>query len=188
LQDALDSIRAIKRVSEIDIEALELRLANLEKAYPYKLFISIGAVASWTECSICGKDIDSPDCIHRRGQLYAGVMACSLLRDFKSFDHVAWVTNPEDKRCVITYDENGPHFALTRYLAACIRERSLLISEFHHIEFSQRKVYNPDYRKLGRNETCFCGSKRKFKLCCIEKMVVEKEHAEVRGRRSWLSS
>jgi hypothetical protein len=179
LQDALDSLRAIKLLSAIDVGYFEMQLTNLEEAYPYRVFFSIGAVASRIECSICGKDIDSLECAHRRGQLYAGEMACGIIRAFTRLDHVSMVTNPDDKRCVVEIPDASEQFKLLRYLSALVREQKLRISEFERIRFSKRRVPNPAFRKVGRNDPCFCGSGRKFKTCCIDKMHVEGDHADV---------
>lgn len=54
---------------------------------------------------------------------------------------------------------------------------------FHHLELSKRMKRDPDYKKLPRNEKCFCGSGKKFKKCCIDKEIVEFDHFEIMPRK-----
>ncbi|MCZ6803133.1 MAG: hypothetical protein O7D86_04165 [Proteobacteria bacterium] len=74
LQDSLDLLRLIKKF--LDEEAynnfrfFEYQLKQLERLYPYHYFFSMGATINWVECNICGKDMDSMDCDHLRGELY----------------------------------------------------------------------------------------------------------------------
>jgi len=179
LQDTLDTLRVIKRFSSLDILFFEDQLVDLEQAYPYKVFASIGVSVDHFECSICGQDINSDDCMHRRGELYNGTMACAIARSITEVDHVALVTDPEDKRCVISLDDSSPQFYLVRYIADLIASRELRISDFARLEWTKRRKPNPDYVELGRNERCFCGSGQKFKLCCIDKREVEGDHVQV---------
>ena len=183
LQDALSVIRIIKRLSMVDVSFFEDQLRSLESAYPYRIFASIGAVASRIECSICGEDIDSFACGHRRGYLYAGEMAIGIIRDVKTLDHVSFVCNPVDKRCVVQMDDTSEAFKLIRYISGLIRGGEFSISEFEGIDFSERRILNPAYQKLGRNELCYCSSGKKFKDCCIDNEFVTGAHAQVQARR-----
>ncbi len=181
LQNSLDCIRSIKRLSGMELNYFEEQLLHLERCYPYKIFASIGMIASRIECSICQHDIDSLECIHRRGRLYAGRMAYGIVKDCVSFDHVSLVTNPEDKRCVITIPDESGKFGIVRYLGRAISERKMLVSEFDRVEITQQRIPNPAYRKLGRNDRCFCKSGKKFKACCINQTYVEGENAKICG-------
>jgi SEC-C motif len=183
LQNALETMRAIKRLSAMDLRFLEEQLINLERAYPYSLFFSIGVIASRIECSLCGKDIDSLECSHRRGHLYGGRMAVGIIRECTRLDHVSMVTNPEDKRCVVTIADASEQFRLVRYIGDLIAKRDLIVSEFDRIVFTQRRIPNPAYQTMNENEPCFCGSGKKFKLCCVDKAYIHGTHAEVHARR-----
>jgi hypothetical protein len=130
LQDALDLLRAIKSFSKIDIAFFETQLTELEKAYPYSVFASVGMLVERFDCSICGLDIDSDDCCHQRGQLYRGVMACAVAHKIVKLDHVSLVTEPEDKRCVVQYDDSSDHFKLVRLLGQLIASKKWRLSDF----------------------------------------------------------
>ena len=179
LQDALDLLRLIKRFSTLDVSFFENQLLELEQAYPYQVFFSIGATVSRFECSICGHDIDSLDCPHRRGHLYRGEMAYAITRDLKSADHVSLVFNPEDKRYVVVYEDTAEEFRLIRYISESVSSRKFQIADFARLEWQKRKRPNPEYVSLGRNDRCYCGSGKKFKHCCISKRELEGDHVEV---------
>lgn len=179
LQDALDLLRVIKRFSTLDVSFFENQLLELEPAYPYQVFFSIGATASWFECSICGHDIDSLDCPHRSGHLYGGEMAYAIAQDLMNIDHVALVSHPEDKRCVVEYEDTAEVFGLIRYISESVSSRKFRISDFTRLEWKKRKRPNPEYVGLGRNDRCFCGSGKKFKHCCISKKELEGDHVQI---------
>ena len=183
LQDALDQLRTVKKFSGHDanqgIDFFEYQLTELEKLYPYNVFFSIGAIVECCECSICGKDIDSFDCPHRRGELYRGEMAYGTFRNIISLDHVSMVKHPADKRCVVQYDDNEEQFKLIRFLSELISFRKLKPLEFGDLRFSKRKIKNPDYREIGRNKPCYCGSGKKFKRCCISLEFIDNDHVDI---------
>ena len=179
LQGALDALRIIRRFSEIDISEFENQLLELEKSYPYNVFFSIGAAVESFECSICGQDMDSFDCPHRKRHLYRGHMAYGIARNITNLDHVAMVDKPEDKRCVVKYEDTGEQFSLVRFIAQLLLSRKMKVSEFGKLVFSKRSIPNPEYRKVGRNTPCYCGSGKKFKTCCIAKAYTEGDHVDV---------
>lgn len=179
LQNCLDLLRLIKIFSKINVEFFENQLLKLERLYPYNIFFSIGATVEYFECSICGLDIDSQECIHMRGNLYGGVMANGIARNITELNHVAMVTNPEDKRCVVKYEDSGEQFKLLRFLSSLITSGKLRVSDFGSLLFSKKMRLNPEFIPLGRNAPCFCGSGKKFKKCCISKKYVEGDHVDI---------
>lgn len=179
LQDALDLLRLIKRFSAIDISYFENQLTELERAYPYNVFCSIGAVVAQFECSLCGKDMDSLACPHRRGHLYRGKMAQAVAKGMVELDHVSLVEQPQDKRCVVSYENTAPQFSIVRMIGQLVTSGRMQVSRFERLAFSKRKLPNPEYISMGRNERCYCGSGAKFKRCCDEKSYVEREHVTI---------
>lgn len=178
LQDALDLIRLLKRVSLIDVSGFENQLADIEKTYPYRIFASTGCIAKRVECSICGKDIDSFACPHRQGYLYQGKIAQGIVTEMESFDHVALTEHPEDKRCIMQAEGHPYKFRAIDFLADNLAARRFVISNFSHVEMSERRKRNEEFVAQGRNERCRCGSGKKFKHCCIAKEYVTYPHAE----------
>jgi hypothetical protein len=179
LQDCLDLLRVIKRFSEINVGFFETQLSELERAYPYSVFVSVGMLVERFECNICGLDIDSDECPHIRGSLYRGEMACGIARNIAHLDHVSLVTDPDDKRCVIQYDDASDHFKLVRLLAELVASKQWRPADFSHLRYSERRLPNPDYRPVGRNDLCSCGSGKKFKKCCIGNALIERKHVDL---------
>jgi hypothetical protein len=179
LQNVFDLIRQIKRFSTIDVSAIEDQLYALETLYPYNIFFSIGAVVERFDCSICGHDIDSFECTHRRGELYRGQVAIAIARNIVQLDHVAMVEQPVDKRCVISYKNDAPQFSVVRYLANLLSNRSLTVLRFSGAVWAKRIISNERHREMGRNELCYCDSGRKYKKCCIGKASVEQDHVQI---------
>lgn len=181
LQSALDLLRLIKKFSAVNIQFFENQLIELEQTYPYNVFFSIGASVEFFECSICGKNIDSVECLHMRGHLYNGKMASAIARNLTELDHISMVKHPQDKRCVVSYDDAGEQFKLVRFISSLINSKKLKISSFGRLEFSKRDIPNPDYVEQGRNDYCSCGSGKKFKKCCINKTHIQGDHVDIVG-------
>ena len=183
LQDGLDLLRILKKFLDEGayqhVSFFEHQFKELEKLYPYNVFFSIGATYKWAECNICGRNIDSFECEHQRGELYSGKLAYGIVHSIERLDHVAMVTNPEDKRCVVNYDDNADQFKLVRYLSDLLIDRRLNPLYFSGLKFSKREIKNPNFRKLGRNAPCFCGSGKKFKKCCISMEYIEGDHVDI---------
>lgn len=184
LQDANDSLRLIRRWSGLTLAPLVEQLGALESLYPYKIFASVGWAVGWYECSICGNDIDSFECSHRRNELYRGQRACAIARNMLAMDHVALVEHPVDKRCVITIPDDAPGFSGLEYLAEALNRRHLRVSNFGGVAWGKKQVPNSDYTKIGRNDQCHCRSGKKFKRCCFDKKFREIDHAEILPMRS----
>jgi len=179
LQDGLDAIRHIKKFSHLQPPLYEQQLLGLEKIYPYTFFASVGLMVDCYICNICGFDIDSFECPHVVDELYNGTLAQGIPNNVTGMDHVSIVENPKDKRCVVEYEDNSEHFSLLQYLSNALRAEKFRISSFRDVEISKRKVFNPDYVSLGRNEKCYCGSGIKFKKCCIAERELVIDHFDL---------
>jgi hypothetical protein len=179
LQDCLTLIRVIKKFSHLYVAFFEDQLIELEQTYPYNIFFSIGAVVDRLDCSLCGLDIISDECPHMPGELYDGTMAGAVAHDIVKLDHASLVTNPADKRCVVRYEDTGEQFKVIRQLSRLIMSNKCAISDCWRVHFSQERIPNPEYRKIGRNEKCFCGSGKKLKQCCISKQYVESHQVNI---------
>lgn len=187
LQDCLDRIRLLRRFGTNQlvkhVSFFEPELVALEGLYPYNIFCSIGIEVSYFKCSICGGDIDGPDCNHLRNELYGGELAVGIASDITAVDHVALVTHPEDKRCVLHIDNDSEDFRLLRFLSKLLTEHNWKPLSFTGLQFSKRLIDNPSYQKVGRNKACYCGSGLKFKDCCIDQEKIEKPHVDIMGGR-----
>ncbi|MCL5280565.1 MAG: SEC-C metal-binding domain-containing protein [Planctomycetes bacterium] len=182
LQDALDCLRSIKKFSNppvAEFDFFECQLAEIEKLYPYKFFLSTANIVEYAECSICGQDINKSDCPHIMGELYRGRVAYGKVTSIAAVDHVAVVTHPEDKRLVFpSIEDNDARFRLVKYLSGLLAQARLSPLRFLRAKFSKRRQLNPDYVEQSRNELCRCGSGRKHKKCCLSKKYIE-DHVDI---------
>lgn len=86
-------------------------LQSIEDVIFYKMPIyqSCGLQIIGGKCSICGGSIDR--CTHIEERIYMGRVCKRILdkNDFIEIDHGALVTNPKDRRCIITkiFDKDG---------------------------------------------------------------------------------
>ena len=184
LQDAIDCLRNLKKFCLKDksynhLRFFEHQLVNLEKLYPYEIFFSIGAIAENVRCSICDKDINSLECPHIKGELYNGKLAVGIIENVKELNHVAIVKNPANKRCVVEYKDTDEQFDHIRYLANLLNSRQTKATDFYELKITEKTIPNPNYKKLGRNDKCYCGSGVKFKNCCINKEKINSGHIDI---------
>ncbi|HVZ42528.1 MAG TPA: SEC-C metal-binding domain-containing protein [Ramlibacter sp.] len=181
LQDCLDDLRLVRRFSDLSIAPFEDQLLELETAYLYTVFFSMGATVERYECSICRQDIDSSECSHRAGHLYGGILAQGIAREITDIDHISMVTIPKDKRCVVSYADDSSAFQVVRAIGSLVSSGRMRIRDFATLRWSKQLQKNPNFRRVGRNDPCFCGSTKKFKRCCVDKREIELDHVDVVG-------
>ncbi len=183
LQDVQTRLRIIYRFTFVPrpdfFNLIERQCGELEKLYPYNVFFSIGTTIEEEECSICGKAVNSFNCYHIKGELYRGNLSYGIVKKVSGLDHVAMVDNPKDKRCVVSFEDSAEQFSLVRYLSDLINEKKLMPLNFSHLEFKKIKVQRKDIPKVSRNNQCICGSGRKYKKCCHDKEVIERDHVDI---------
>lgn len=166
LQDTLDCVRLVHKFSDLRLRRFAEQLPRLEEAFPYTLFGSIGAVYSRCECSLCGEDIDSPQCPHMRGELYRGQLAVAVVRECARVDHIGVVTEPEDKRCVVESTYTEADYWLLDTIAGDLSLGKIKPSQFSHFTRATRILESGDPAPVDRNSRCPCGSGKKYKKCC----------------------
>ncbi len=166
LQDALDCARLVHKFSDLRLRRFAKQLPHLEEAFPYTLFGSIGAIYRKCECSLCGKDIDSPECPHIRGELYRGRLAVAIVREVTCIDHIGIVTEPEDKRCVVEGTFTESDYWLLDTIAHDLVSGKMTPSQFSHLIQARRILECGDPPVTARNSRCPCGSGKKYKTCC----------------------
>lgn len=182
LQDALDSLRQLKRFykeENITVSFITKQLISLEKAYPYTHFSSCGFIVESFECSLCSQNIDSDECPHIKGQLYSGELAISIARKIKKLDHISIVTNPKNKRLVLAPDDTRQNFNLFRLLILEFNSKKTNPLNFAQVELTKTSRLNPSHYRAPRNSLCYCGTKKKYKHCCIRLERVKNVHMNI---------
>lgn len=177
LQDCLDDIYRVGQFVELDkrfeLPFLNKLLNEYEKLYPYKIFASSEYIITKSECSICGKAMNSLSCPHIKGNLYWGEMAYENILEIKDINAVALVTNPVNKRCIMELaDDNRSEVEKFVKLDSFL-EQNVYYFQLFEIKENKMLVRNENIKKQGANELCMCGSGKKFKKCCKSKMYYE---------------
>lgn len=188
LQDCLDIAKVVGKFIEIDerkeIPSIVDILLQYEKLYPYNVFYSSEYVISKSHCSICGKSMQSLECIHRKGNLYWGDFAAEVIDEIKEIQAVCMVSHPEDKRCIVEIKEQEdlPDKERFKKLHEFLRlnVNPLQYFEIHIKNERKRDLQIPE---INRNDICWCGSGKKFKKCCIEKLYYN--HKKIIISPSW---
>lgn len=182
LQNTFDYLRILKKYSfnlEIKLlDKLENQLIEIEELFPYKIFVSPAVTVDFFECTVCGKDIDSFDCGHIRGELYRGVMAAGIAQNIIEVHGLDWVPNPYDKRSVTIYPKDSELFFKIRAFSNYLKSKKIPPLAFIKVKILNKKIFNDSYIKLNRNDLCFCNSGIKFKRCCIDKKYIEKNDVQ----------
>ncbi len=71
---------------------------NIEKIiFPPVTFVSAKFTSVHSKCSICDKEYS--ECDHIRGEVYMGRSCAEICTEMKDFEHVAVVSEPDDKKC-----------------------------------------------------------------------------------------
>lgn len=179
LQDCIDLAKMVGSYIEIEnrleiTDVLRL-LSSYETLYPYSAFASSEYIVSKSHCSICNQSMLSLSCPHIKGKLYWGEVAIEIIDEIKTFQAVALVSHPEDKRCVIELsDDNRTEVEKFKRI-----DQFLELNQPFLQDFSIKKIFEnrmrDDIKIVGRNEPCPCGSGVKFKKCCGKDLYYKHE-------------
>lgn len=161
-----------KRYDVPDIVAL---LLSYEELYPYNVFSSIEMLITKSHCSICGKSMLSLGCSHIKGKLYWGEIACEVV-DHAKLQAVAMVSHPLDKRCVMEISGDTrteeEKFAVLHDLVQRLPNHLIRFE----VEKQKSTRMRDDIKIVGRNKPCSCGSGKKFKKCCLDRIYFQHTH------------
>jgi hypothetical protein len=163
----------INRVSDYHLPLIEKCTFNLQKMFPYRLFTSRECIIKSTKCSICDKtrSIRNP-CEHKTGKLYKGKICAEIVVDIE-FLNVSIVEHPFDKYAVLFIKGDQYNYFPLRQLAKDWN------NPFDDWDMEIIKIKNPDYRQVGRNSRCSCGSGKKYKKCCLKNQTDLIDHLRI---------
>ena len=134
-------------------------IKEYQKLFPYHHFLSRECVIKAEKCSICGKPISlRHSCGHKVGKIYMGELC---LRDIVDMEFKAFslVTDPFDKFAYVQLQDKEYDYGMLEVLMAEID------SPYDEFYVEMVKVIKPEYRGIGRNQLCPCGSGKKYKKC-----------------------
>lgn len=134
-------------------------IKEYQKLFPYCHFLSRECVIKAEECSICGKPISlRHPCGHKVGKLYMGELCLRKVTDME-FKAVCIVTDPFDKYTYLQIEGKEYNYGM---LETLMPEINSPYDEFH---IETVKIKKPNYKNVGRNDLCPCGSGKKYKKC-----------------------
>lgn len=134
-------------------------IKEYQKLFPYIYFLSRECIIKSEECSICGKPISlRHSCGHKTGKLYMGELCLRKVTDME-LKAVAIVTDPFDKYTYIKLKDQEYDYSMLEILMTEIE------SPYDEFYVETVKVLKPEYKGVGRNDKCPCGSGKKYKKC-----------------------
>jgi len=185
LQDALSQNRIL--LNHFDLEKHDSivkcykYLSLIEKLFPYRVFVSSGLNQLKIKCSICGKSSFDPECNHIVGNLYWGKMAYNIVERIGSFDHIAFVPNPADKRLILRdyeYDKKHPEESPFKEVYYFIKNSGRPLKSIS-IQESVRELPRSNFIHELKEWPCPCGSGLPFQDCCYDKETIKIPHIDI---------
>lgn len=145
-------------------------IKEYQKLFPYQYFFSRECVIKSERCSICGEQISlRKSCGHRVGKVYMGEQCFHEITDFE-FKGVALVKNPYDKYTYVKPEGKEYNYGMIEMLMSGVKH------PYDEFWVEVKKVKRPEYKDVGRNDLCPCGSGMKYKKCHCGKEGEQMNH------------
>ena len=167
LVDASETLQALGSYGDCSLNLYDLnyvleRIRDIQLVFPYVWFTSVAINSDSTQCTICNRTVSFRNsCGHVPGTIYEGKM-CGRRMVNPSLDHLAFTKTPK-KLKMVAIEEGRDHH---NYDA--VRELfKLLETPYENWDLRNNKQVfaKNSSAKYGRNQTCFCGSGKKYKKC-----------------------
>lgn len=157
-------------------------IKEYQKLFPYCHFLSRECVIKSEECTICGKPISlRQPCGHKVGKLYMGELCLRKITDIE-LKALCIVTDPFDKYTYVQIPDQEYEYGMLEALMAEIDDP---YDEFY---IETVKVLKPEYKNIGRNALCPCGSGKKYKRCYLGTKSELMDHHKVHISKPQLRS
>lgn len=136
------------------------QIPKFQKLFPYVYFTSRESIVEEAVCSICKKKIGiRKRCGHEVGDIYAGEMCCRIITKLKMLS-ISIVKNPKDKYSALFPEKKKYNYKMLDNLL------EVLEHPFIPWDLEIEKALKPEFKNIGRNALCPCGSSKKYKKCC----------------------
>lgn len=134
-------------------------IKEYQTLFPYHYFFSRENIIKAEKCTICGKPISlRHPCGHKVGKLYMGELCLREVTDME-LKAVSLVTDPFDKYAFVKMDGQDYNYGMLEQLMPEIN------SPYDDFHIDTIKVKKPEFKNIGRNTQCPCGSGKKYKRC-----------------------
>ena len=148
-------------------------IKEYQKLFPYRYFSSRESIIKTEKCSICGKEISlRHSCGHKVGKLYMGELCSRIVVDME-LKAIAIVTDPFDKYAILKIEGKEYNYCMLEKLMTLIND------PYDDFYVEVTKIKKPNYKKIGRNSMCPCGSGKKYKKCHLDTKDELMEHYNI---------
>jgi len=150
-----------------------------QSIFPYKYFASPEILEKEKKCSICNKIISiRKPCGHEVGEIYNGQYCFRMVTDLE-FLGVSLVKEPLQKYSVLFLQDEKNNKRIDHYDYSVIEYlMHSLKSPYDSWDVVLTRIRHPHshFKTYGRNDDCPCGSKKKYKDCCLKESGVLRPH------------
>lgn len=148
-------------------------IKSYQKLFPYTHFLSRENIIKKEICSICGQPISlRRSCGHKAGKVYMGELCLREVVDME-IQGLCIVTDSFDKYTYLRVDGKEYDYGMLMNL---MRE---IDSPYDEFCVETIKVIMPDFKGVGRNSMCPCGSGKKYKKCHLGTKAELMEHHKI---------
>lgn len=145
-------------------------IKKYQKLFPRYLFVSRESIIKGEKCSICGRPVSlRRPCGHKLGRLYMGELCLHEVTDME-FKALALVADPFDKYAYLKIEGSEYDYGVLDKLMPAVA------SPYDGFQIKTKKIKQPQYRDLGRNDKCPCGSGKKYKRCHMDSQLELMDH------------
>ena len=167
------------RYDEFYLNFIDKQVKQYQSLFPYKIFLSPEFLELEKQCTICGQVVSIRNhCGHRVGEIYNGEMCCRKITKLELLG-TAFVESPLQRYSIpfltdkkTNEKQDHYNYNLIKYLISKLKSPFV---EWQALK--TEKLYpHSKFNNLGRNDKCPCGSGKKYKKCCLEKLGVLMPH------------
>jgi len=159
-----------------NLEFIEESVYDLQKLFPYRIFVSHESIYREIECSICKQRISiRKPCGHIVGEIYDGeICGRHILR--ADLLAIAFTENPVHKYavCNISYDQESK--LIDNYNYELIEGFFKIVTspnDSWKMETNVLSLPHENFIDFAPNDYCPCGSAEKYSACCLNKQGVK---------------
>lgn len=160
-------------LNKFNLSFIENTIHYYEKLFPYEYFMSRESIVKKKRCSICNKiKTIRSHCGHTPGKIYMGELCVDIVEDME-FLAMALVKNPLDKYTVLFPQGLEYNYFMLENLMPNLH------SPYDRWYVKTEKIKKNEFKNIGRNDLCPCGSKKKYKKCCLSSENEWRNHQKI---------
>jgi hypothetical protein len=155
---------------------IEKSVTNLQTIFPYQLFFSSEILEIEKKCNICNQVLTiRKSCGHKTGEIYNGELCIRIISKSELLG-ISVVENPVHKYSVAFTGNSETDETIDQYNYASVDYLMELVHspyEEWDLEVQYQLLPHNRFKAYGKNDLCPCGSREKYKKCCLTKSGVK---------------